>query len=262
MENSVAIESDPSRYPAAAVVAVVVIVPASLAFAGYAIWSGVRYLTVRRLRVDAASSLWHLIVLSAAAGLLSFAIVEFAKRQSPMRRLFNTGAAQSEFGGALSSVLGLPFGTDSPISYSGTIRQVAAQISVQLRRLVQLSADQNSPPERRREALGLALGVGISPEAQLPAQGDSPQGAELGAIYDLIDRRLDVFQIDATQRWCTLLRSLAAVTAGLLSALSASAISAPINTIIIATIAGVVVGGPVSWIARDLTRIVERKARF
>jgi hypothetical protein len=254
MENSVPTESDPQRYQVAAAAAVGGVVVVILAIGGYAIASGVRYLTSGPHRADASSSLWHLIVLSVAAGLLSFAVVEFAKRQSPMRRLFNTRAARSAFGAALSSELGLPFGTGSPISYSGTIRQVAAQISVQLRRLVQLSADQDRPDEDRREALGLALGVDIS--------RDSRQGAELGAIYDLIDRRLDVFQIDATQQWCTLLRAVAAGTAGLLSALSASAISAPPYVVVIAAVVGVVVGGPVSWIARDLTRIVERKARF
>lgn len=255
-------ESDPQGYPVAAAAGVGVVVVVILAIGGYAIASGVRYLASGPHRADASSSLWRLVVLSVAAGLLSFAVVEFAKRQSPMRRLFNTRAARSAFGAALSSRLGLPFGTGSPISYSGTIRQVAAQISVQLRRLVQLSADQDRPYEQRREALGLALGVYISPEARLPESHDSQRGAELEAIYDLINRRLDVFQIDATQQWCTLQRSLAAATAGLLSALSASAISVPAYVVIIAVVVGVVVGGPVSWIARDLTRIVERKARF
>ncbi len=237
-----------------------------LAFAAAAILIGVRNLTIRNVAVsrsprNAASSLWQLVILAAAAGLLSFAIVEFSKRLFFMSRLFNIYAARSAFGSALEFQAQPEFGTSKPIAYSGTIRQVAAQISVQLRQLVDLSANQAVPEARRRLALALALGTDGPFSGELPRQGDSTP-TQLETIQDLVDRRLDIFQIETTQRWRTLLRSLAAITAGLLSAMSAWAVAVSASAIIVASIVGVIVGGPVAWITRDLTRIVERKAQF
>lgn len=237
-----------------------------LAAAATAVLFGVRNLTVKNVAVsrpprNAASSLWQLVILAAAAGLLSFAIVEFAKRLFFMRRLFNGYAARSAFGGALEFQARPEFGTSKPIAYSGTIRQVAAQISGQLRQLVDFSANQALPADRRRLALGLALGTNGPFSGELPGPIDSTR-AQLEAIQDQVDRRLDIFQIETTQRWRTLVRSLAAITAGLLSAMSAWAVAVSATAIIVASIVGVIVGGPVAWITRDLTRIVERKAQF
>jgi hypothetical protein len=244
------------------VVAVNATILATLAFAAYAIRTGVRNLTAGQSPKDAAGSLWHLVVLSVAAGLLSFAVVEFAKRQSRMQQLFNRNAAQAAFGEGLSFPLETEMRISKPISYAGTIRQVSAQISLQLRQLVQLSADSEVPADKRRLALTIVLGVDPPSGKPLPSLDDRNGISQLDEIQDLLDRRLDIFQIETTQRWCVLLRTLAAITAGLLSAISAWAVSSSLTAILVAAIVGIFVGGPISWVTRDLTRIVERKAQF
>jgi hypothetical protein len=54
----------------------------------------------------------------------------------------------------------------------------------------------------------------------------------------------------------------AAGTAAVLSALVASAAVPTFSGITVAALLGLIVGGPVAWIVRDLTRVVEHKARF
>ena len=149
-----------------------------------------------------------------------------------------------------------------PISYSGSIQQVTAQISLQLRQLVRLATDRDLPGDVKRKALALALGQDdISPD-DMPDLWGEQRSDQLATIQDLIDRRLDVFQIEATQRWCALMRTLGAVTAGLLAAISAWAVTSSLTAILVAALFGIFVGGPMSWITRDLTRVVERRALF
>ena len=264
-----------SRWP---VVAVVAFTAGTLALAAYAIRAGVQHLASGHSTKDAASSLWHLVILSVAAGILSYAVVEFVKRQTRMRRLFNARIVKSRFGSVLSFPQSLGGGPDSagtnglpleteiavrdPISYSGSIQQVTAQISLQLRQLVRLATDRSLPEELKRNALTLALGLDHTFSGTLPDPEGERRSDQIATIQDLVDRRLDIFQIEATQRWCFWMRTLGAVTAGLLAAISAWAVTSSLTAILVAALFGIFVGGPMSWITRDLTRVVERRALF
>jgi hypothetical protein len=250
----------------------------TLILAAYAVRAGVQHLAVGHAPEDAATSLWHLVVLSVAAGILSFAVVEFIKRQTRMRRLFNARTVKSRFGASLEFPqrlrsglyaddhrpfpLGPEIAISDPISYSGSIQQVSAQISLQLRLLVQLAVDPNLPEPLHREALTLALGLNHPFAGELPDQGGQRRLEQLAVIQDLVDRRLDIFQIEATQRWDALMRTLGAIAAGVLAAISAWAVTSSLSAIFVAALFGMFVGGPMSWVTRDLTRAIERKAQF
>ena len=145
-----------SRYSWWPVIAVGAAIVGTIAFAAYAVRAGVQHLAAGHTPKDAANSLWHLVILSVAAGILSYAVVEFAKRQTRMRSFFNARIVEARFGEDLDfpqhlrdslpedARRSLPLGTgiaiSDPISYSGSIQQVTAQISLQLRQLVQLAA--------------------------------------------------------------------------------------------------------------------------
>ena len=267
-----------SRYPWWPVIAAGAAIVGTIAFAAYAVRAGVQHLAAGHTPKDAANSLWHLVILSVAAGILSYAVVEFAKRQTQMRSFFNARIVKARFGKDLDfpqdlrdslpedARRSLPLGTgiaiSDPISYSGSIQQVTAQISLQLRQLVQLAAAQSLDDDSRREAFTLCLGLESPYSGVLPNEEGERRAGQLATIQDLVDRRLDIFQIEATQRWCTLMRTLSAITAGVLAAISAWAVTSSLSAIVVAALFGIFVGGPMSWITRDLTRVVERKALF
>jgi hypothetical protein len=234
----------------------------TLALAAYAVRTGISRLSGPRLnasghsRATAAASLWNVLLLAAAAGFLSYAVVEFIKRLTPMRPLFNRKAVRISFPELAGSAAGEEPANASPppaaasehakvrpstpstvlgITYSGTIQQVAAQVADRLRRQhPQLS----------------------------PARTVTDQSEEEQIWLEILENRVDVFQIEATARWRQLLRALACFTSALLSAFAAWAVTSAVTAIVVAMLFGLIIGGPVAWFVRDLTRVAERKAEF
>jgi adenine/guanine phosphoribosyltransferase-like PRPP-binding protein len=79
---------------------------------------------------------------------------------------------------------------------------------------------------------------------------------------DFIDRRVDTFQIETSNQWRGLLRTMAAAAAASIAAVTASVMDPAPDAILTAAVLGFLTGGPIAWTVRDLTRWVERKAEF
>ncbi|WP_410617092.1 hypothetical protein [Amycolatopsis sp. lyj-109] len=198
----------------------------------------------------------HLVVVAAASGLISCAVLEFVKNLSGLSARFNRSRLNLWF-----NLESGDLGVDVPmiLSYQGSIRQVASQVSQLLREQVRLLLREYSPREaveRLRGNGGLFWYVILREIERTSQREEDPS-----VIFEHIERQVDAFQIEATVRWYTLLRAMSAVTAGVLSTLGAWATSASFAGIVVGMVLGLVVGGPVSWTVRDLVRLVERGAR-
>ena len=201
----------------------------------YIVAATVRQLAPAANPSAAVFSLWRLVLLSLGGGTIAFTIVEFVKRESPLRSWFNKRTVSSWFGSDRTY----------SIYYPGNIRQICAQISQELR--------QRGRPRSAAE----------------PSYGPLPSGPG-DPFYDLeerrfteeLEQRIDAFQIAATAQWHYLLRTMAAVISGALSLFSALAAHARLTVWIGALLFGTIVGGPFSWVIRDLARAIERRAGF
>ena len=98
------------------------------------------------------------------------------------------------------------------------------------------------------------------PPRRGPGRDVPPEDLVVEALMGHAERRLDAFQLQATARWHALLRTASAVTAGGFVLCAGLAIHAEWVTLVVGFLLGLVVGGPVSWAARDLVRVLERKA--
>lgn len=197
----------------------------------YIVGATVRQLAPAANASAAVFSLWRLILLSLGGGTIAFTIVEFVKRESPLRSWFNKRSVLRWFGGNPDS--------SAPVYYPGNVQQVAAQISQSFRRDHRFNDADNS-------------GSPIS---------DSDRRAN-ERFAERLEQDLDGFQIKTTAQWHYLLRTMAAVVSGVLSLISALAANARLSVAIGALLFGAIVGGPFSWIIRDLTRAIERRANF
>jgi len=241
----------------------------ALLFTAYAVKRGVQRLNAGHPAKDAGTSLWHLVVLSAGAGFISFAVVEFVKRLTPMRALYNSYVVHSWFGGALDdwpSTPASPEGSEGswrlligaeiaavkePIAYTGSIQQVCAQVSQRLQPIIKVGGDERVPAPLQRASIKALL---QQPSARV-FRSEDPDLSWLEApwtlagqwseeLQRLLDIRLDTFQIESTNRWRSFLRSLAALTAGLLALSGAWAVAAraSVAALLTALLFGVLVG--------------------
>lgn len=201
----------------------------------YIVAATVRQLAPAANASAAVFSLWRLILLSLGGGTIAFTIVEFVKRISPLRSWFNKRAVLKWFG-PIDDSSRFRIGGSASVYYSGNVQQVTAQISQSLRhRRGRLVSDPN-----------------ISPA----------ESAERREFDEELERELDGFQIKTTAQWHYLLRAIASAVSGVLSLISALAAHARLSVAIGALLFGAIVGGPFSWVIRDLTRAIERRANF
>jgi hypothetical protein len=228
--------------------------------------------------VSASSSLWSIVTLALAAGLVAYATVELLKRLTNVRRYFNLGRVSRAF----PSLVERPYdrhrdgewwnrGVELP--YSGTISQLTAQIGSILRGELATVFDESEPQDRRIEAA-----VRIRELDRWADYHDGPYGRDSNevlfrrlseesttterALVTMVEFHLDTFLIEATRAWRLQMRTLAALIAAVVTALAAWAITSAFSAIFVAAIFGFVVGGPASWVIRDLARVAERKAEF
>jgi uncharacterized membrane protein YoaK (UPF0700 family) len=86
----------------------------------------------------------------------------------------------------------------------------------------------------------------------------------LEALRDTVsttfERELDRWQLEATTAWRSLLRTISCFAAGAVSGVCALAVTRTPAAVVLAALIGVVVGGPLAWLVRDLVRVIERKA--
>ncbi|MER7457486.1 hypothetical protein [Micromonospora sp. NPDC126480] len=171
-------------------------------------------------------------------------------------------------------------------SYDSTIPQLTAQIAAAHRDLVlTVRQDPGLPTWIMVRVLRTVTGddpvVGRFPEERDDSGAEYDEGstaideADLQADWrervqddrdrtldELVERRMDLFQVEALARWRSRLRLLSATFAGAVAALAAAVTTSAVSAVLMAALLGMVVGGPISWVARDLTRVVERRAQF
>ncbi|WP_069165761.1 hypothetical protein [Nocardia altamirensis] len=249
-----------------------------------------RALLVRDLegrgRGGLAEVLWQLLLFAGLAGVIAFLVVEFVKHQTPLRALVHRAAVERFFGGDINVLnerlleqmhqptpnveRSTAKGSPSYLSYGSTSRQLTGQLTESLRHFAEFLAD-ISISEGLRDALTFATigdrriasdlvpvpSASLGLEIVTPPDSSSPSPAE--AVYEHIERRLDIFQIQVENLWRRVLRTMAAGWAGLLAALGASVTQSGAAEVLMATIGGVVIGGPAAWLARDLARLIERR---
>ncbi|MFD6156167.1 hypothetical protein ACFWF7_24530 [Nocardia sp. NPDC060256] len=235
-----------------------------------------------------ADVLWQLLLFAALSGVLAFLIVEFIKHQTPLRGGFHRLLVERYFGADINrlneqvveqtyrspveSSRIAAVGSPSYLSYDSTSRQLAGQLAESLSYFAVCVANSPISDELRdalayaaigdrRVAQGLIPGHREDPGAEIAA--DRPRGSSkrrpADAVYEHIERRLDAFQIHVQNRWHRLLRATSAGWAGFFAAIGASVIHLGAAELVLATMGGVAIGGPVAWLIRDLARLVERR---
>ena len=95
-----------------------------------------------------------------------------------------------------------------------------------------------------------------------PIRTESSNYEQFGLwLEEYIERRVDVFQMAATENWRWLLRATSAGVSAISLGFGAYVLSGwaavPASALL-----GLIVGGPTSWTLRDIVRIVERKATY
>ncbi|MGY2061172.1 hypothetical protein ACW9HQ_40405, partial [Nocardia gipuzkoensis] len=81
-------------------------------------------------------------------------------------------------------------------------------------------------------------------------------------LTEYIERRIDAFQILLENRWQIVIQALAATLSGLLAAAGTSlGTDSPVASAV-ATIGGLVIGGPIAWLCSDVSRILRRRAAY
>jgi hypothetical protein len=247
---------------------------ALLAAAVWTFLSGFRAL-VGTSSPDIAGGLGQLLRQAVAAGLVAAAITEALKHLTTLRRSVHLAAIRRFFGDpwylidqprafavpARSDVdaslpaLAVAVTTPERPTYGAPTRQLTAQLSQILRAAV--TALPQVEGDRQRDVLSLVLGPG-QPTGGL---GQRPLAELTDVLTAHVDRRLDTFLIDTQTRWRTLLRVLSATIAAVLLALGAWADHRGATGIWVGLWLGFAVSGPIAWTARDLARLVERRAQ-
>ncbi|MFG1793392.1 hypothetical protein [Nocardia sp. NPDC049149] len=230
--------------------------------------------------------LWQLLLFAGLSGVIAFLVVEFVKHQTPLRALVHRAAVERFFGGDINLLnerllerthrptpigeRSAAKGSPSYLSYGSTSRQLTGQLTESLRHFADFLAD-SSISEGLRDALTFATigdrriasdlvpapSESLGLEVVTPPDSSSPSPSE--AVYEHIERRLDIFQIQVENLWRRVLRTMSAGWAGLLAALGASVTHSGAAELLMATIGGLVIGGPAAWLARDLARLIERR---
>lgn len=243
--------------------------------------AGVRRITEGQDRHNVAAALARLLELSLASGLLALAVTEFLKRLSPLGRAFIArsvdrftlgrtdfiAAAAEQDTQSLSPSVLAALTALTPVTVVGSIKQVTAQLSYRMRPLVDVVVDRAANSELRLLALRAITPYGFEGRdlVSLLAYFERPYETGLDTreeLYSQLDQRLDTFQIETTQRVHRMLRISSSISAAVIAAMSAWAVSGSAAAILVAALFGLVIGGPVSWFARDIIRVFERKAEF
>lgn len=221
----------------------------------------------------------QVVTLLACSGPVAFLTVEFVKRQSPLRRLFNRHATRLFFGADTDRLGGdivrhirdvdarrrrPPYREDGPglivptvaISYGAGVTQLSDQIAQQLTQLLYLARYTSLPDELITKLTRPVLGVPQTADLVGDRITDLDDDEALRHLEDHITHRLEMFRIEAAVRWSFTIRALAAMTAGLVCTAGVWAAGSPWHTVVAGGFIGVIVGGPLSWIISDLTRAV------
>jgi hypothetical protein len=247
-----------------------------------ALGNGLDKLTAGRDGVPAG--LWQILLLSSASGVLAFVLVQFVKYQSSVRSTFHRAAVRRFVGTDLNELNTLlryeladeqwPMGLSTEVLYAASSRQLAAQLSQSLRFLAsrgEILSERERERERDRHSAGVVSRAVTGDSKALfrffrgatsPDNYDERRNEAFVNLMDFIDRRVDTFQIETSNQWRGLLRTMAAVAAASIAAVTASVMDPAPDVILTAAVLGFLTGGPIAWTARDLTRWVERKAEF
>ncbi|RDI63473.1 hypothetical protein [Nocardia pseudobrasiliensis] len=259
---------------------------------GFGVWALRVWLGKSVGRAGGASisaALGQLLLLTGAAGIVAFLAVEFVKRQTPLREIFQRLLVDGFFGvdinalneavtrhlmerGKGTTLRDRPGGGPSDISYAATSRQLAGQLADSLRYLAVFVPDPRVPDKLRHALTFAVIGDPRLVPALYPAdyvKGELVERAELASSDELaagltehIERRIDAFQILLENRWQLLIQALAATLAGLLAAAGTSLGTDSAVASAVGTISGLVIGGPIAWLCSDLVRIVRRGAAY
>jgi hypothetical protein len=257
-----------------AVISVVVIFWIALGFVAVGVRVGLEQLSGNEPTRSISGLLSELLLFTSGSGALAFAVVEFVKRQSPLRRLYNRRAVDRYFHPPLAAVhleildywrespddvrAMAPIAPVAPISYSADIQQLTAQVGHAARTLLQASADDALPHRIVRSIFACVLG---DRHVQHAVQ-EPPDERHQAILGEALESRLDAFQVEATAGWHSLLRTMAGGASAVLAGMLAWAVHADGPAIVLAAGLGLVIGGPISWIIRDVNRVIERKAAY
>jgi len=245
-------------------IAVLLIFLLSIAGIAYVTIQTVSFFVPTKSASGALTSLWRVLGFSLASGILAFATIEFAKRISPLRAWFNMFMYERVFMKDLWSPTSKGSSSDelelrslyerrSELYYSSRSEELAAQIASQFyeRHLTSGEAARTESSQQAGEdAAGSTGGE--------PTGGDDVRSRTVRLQFE---RRLDTFQSEVSYRWTLLLRVLAAVSASLVGGVVALETNSRASVVFGAFILGLVIGGPFSWVIRDLTRIIESRAK-
>lgn len=202
----------------------------------YVVWRTVQSLTTTNDFAGGVSALWRLVLLGLACGTISFTVVEFFKRLSPLRSWYNELTITRWYNRQLyrdrpsrypeQGEPGFP-----KIYWDAPIEQVTAQLSSHMTRT---GADQFSGS---------------------PDEITARRAVETEAAIDHLQAR-------ASAGWVRLLRIVAVVIASLVAGIAALASKGSTPTVVGAFMFGLTIGGPFSWVIRDLARAIESRARY
>lgn len=214
---------------------------------------------------SAPTALGRLLFLSLVAGAVAAALTEFVKKLTPLREVFNRRAALKWFPGLLL-VDPIPYGSDeavrderlrrAPIYFGGNLQQVSAQLASRTRQLlgrIPTSADLPYTDSETVYHISLSLRDFVVGRPRV-------DDISLPDLEEQVETQLDAFQLVNSGRWIYLLRTFSALTAGVLAGTAAIASDTRLTVELGSAFFGVFVGGPFSWLTRDIMRLIASRS--
>jgi hypothetical protein len=228
------------------------------------------------------------------SGVLAAMVVEFAKRLTGLKSAFNRAQVVLWFSAELvearyeqrraarrsrverSGGVEAPTGPNAQgirlrasadaltVQLSATLRPVLIDAITPARkapgRSDAPSGEERPDPRWTLEVIaGPQLWQVLEPTLEAATYGRSPDvDMRAAESMEVLDRWLDGFHLETSERWTRLTQALAALLAGIFAAFAATgSVAYPFAVGAGFALLGVVVGGPIAWLTSDLGRLIE-----
>lgn len=202
-----------------------------------------------------ATSILRLGLLSLACAALATALIEFAKRLTPLRTWYNRrGVERWLFSDRAMEPFVIPDFAPNEVRRE-TGRDWRNVVPPEyLRRSTYFGGRIEEVTARLAAVFDQAV-MALSSHGVLSETGPM----ELRAAFE---QDLDNFQARTAAQWVTLLRAVAALVAASIAAVAAATTDRRGSVVAGTFFFGMTVGGPISWTLRDLVRVIEGRARY